>query len=360
MKSLLIAPLSLAISISISMPAFAFVGWTGEWGNWKSAADGTGISVASCQEKTCQIRIATGDPKCRLEGVLATEESEASVKFKTCEVKLSPAGDRLQIKINGDCKKVCATLQPTELSRLNESPYTTAFPWPQCQSESRRVAQTLCTDAKLAEHLQSLTKNEARARELQSKFYVPRDLMLADVPDILKECEAKQDPKSCLETTLPDRASLMAAKASQLKSLKMKHESDLKSTAPAPAARSSLESLKGTYKRKFKSGTSDGDKFEVTDDLKIASEENDLAFDVLLNFFDERECTLNGTAKALKSGRWYYKNKGCGILIFKEGAELVLTDDPPQSCQQHCGKKPGKGTPTFFNARFPLSSRTTK
>ena len=343
--------------------------WQGEWGAWTKQAKGykgSGLKLHACDEKTCSFLFTSEDGaghECTGSGQLLIETENGAkgrfdvpAKVKSCSLAVIQAPNQnLRVTLEGkDCLHVCTSEKakqlPASLRLLSETPYFDALPWPECQVDERTQTKALCSDQKLSQNYSDIQKVELKTKELQQTFYLAKEQLPPRGEDPLKTCEGQEDIKACLEAAVPQQLKGAESTQSNLRALKNKHEADLKTTGAL--AKPEVDALKGTYTRKFKTGTASGDKFEVTDDAKIGIDEDGLAFDVLLNFFDEKECTLSGTAKPLKSGRFLLKEKDCRLLIFKEGSDLVFADDPPQSCRSHCGKGG-----SFFGARFPLSSR---
>jgi hypothetical protein len=347
--------------------------WQGEWGAWEKSNQGAGLKIKSCDEKSCKFLFTSEDGAghtCVANGILelksetdAQGKFDPSLKTKSCALLLAQSPEKkMRATLEGaDCLRICtaekAKKLPAELSLLSDWPFEDILPWPDCQTDERVSVKALCRDPQLGHDFIEATAMEAKAKALQLTFYVSKTQQVDIVEDSLKSCTNEEGLQDCLSASVAKKLEAAKTSYAQIRSLKSKHESDLKTSTKNKEA---LESLKGSYSRKFKSGTTSGDKFEVTDDMKIGSEEDDLSFDVLLNFFDEKECTLSGLAKPTKAGRFVFRDSGkgkgadknCKLVIFKEGSDLVLADDPPNSCRSHCGKGG-----SFFGARFPLSSR---
>ena len=348
----------------------------GEWSHWtKKGASfiGAGLRVKTCKDSFCPFEFKSEEPSgktCDAEGDLKIgADGKVQTVFKKnapadCELLLdstegSPATLHAEFK-GASCKQLCtsprALTLPDTLTQVSVTPSLDPLPFPQCEASPTPALITLCYDSDLANSYLKAVKTDDRARVLQQTFYVAKDAQVSAPPFFWETCVG-ENAKDCVAKGVKDFADSANRDAARIQKLKNQLDADLKSKPASGKAKAEVEALKGKYKRKVKSGTMSGDKFEVTNDVNIENDEGDLAFDVLLNFFDEQECTLSGSAQFLKNGRFLYKEGGsaCRVLIFKEGDDLVLTDEPPNSCRKHCGKGA-----SLFNARFPLSSRSTK
>ena len=354
--------------------------WQGEWSHWtkKGASfSGANLRVKTCKDSVCPFEFKSEDTTgktCDAEGdlkVAADGKVQVSLNLtlkkkapSDCELALEhkegePATLHAEFK-GASCKQLCtspkALALPDLLTQVSATPSLDPLTFPQCETSPTPALLTLCYDSNLANSYLKAVKTDDRARALQQTFYVSKEAQVP-APSFFWETCTGDDAKDCVTKGVKDFADSANRDATRIQKLKNQLDTDLKSTQASGKAKTEVEALKGKYKKKIKSGTMSGDKFEVTNDMTIENDEGDLAFDVLLNFFDEQECTISGSAQVLKNGRFLYKEGGssCRLLIFKEGDDLVLTDEPPNSCRKHCGKGA-----SLFNARFPLSSRSTK